>query len=90
MSRRKTSSGRGFSRPAPLHDSRIGRAESVSNMSELTYEPLIPGALAHSRRGVAALLLWYALRRPAAVSAGRWAMIVLLMAIGMAAVLRLC
>src|SRR5271170_5617964 len=59
-------------------------------MSELTYDPLIPGPLwLILAAAAAALLLWYAVRRPPSVSGRRWIAIVMLMALGMAAVLAL-
>ncbi len=59
-------------------------------MTELSYEPLIPGPLWLILAAAAvALLLWYAVRRPPSVSGRRWAMIVLLMTAGIAAILGL-
>jgi hypothetical protein len=59
-------------------------------MSELSYEPLIPGPLWLILAAAAAvLLLWYAIRRPSSVSSIRWIAIVLLMTLGIATVLAL-
>src|SRR5687767_6081770 len=57
-------------------------------MTSLSFEPLIPGALwlALAVAG-AAMLAWYALRRPAGATRGRWAAAVALMTLALAAVM---
>jgi hypothetical protein len=59
-------------------------------MTDLTFDPLIPGALwlVLALAG-GALLAWYALRRPPAVSSRRWTAIVALMSVALLLVLGL-